>query len=45
MAKYGLAMNLVGVVLTVLATLFLLAPQQGIDFGKMPAWAAKSQTN
>ena len=43
MAKYGLAMNLVGVVLTVLATLFLLAPQQGIEFGKMPAWAAKSQ--
>jgi sodium-dependent dicarboxylate transporter 2/3/5 len=39
MAKYGLVMNLVGVVLTVLATLYLLAPQQGIDFGTMPDWA------
>lgn len=42
MAKYGLVMNLVGVVLTVLATLFLLAPQQGIEAGKLPAWAVQS---
>ncbi len=42
MAKYGLIMNLVGVVLTVLATLFLLAPQQGIEAGKMPEWAAQA---
>ena len=39
MAKYGLAMNWVGVLLTALATLLLLAPQQGIESGKVSAWA------
>lgn len=39
MVPYGLAMNLVGVILAVLTTLFLLAPQQGIDFHTMPDWA------
>jgi sodium-dependent dicarboxylate transporter 2/3/5 len=39
MARFGLAMNLAGVLLTLLATLFLLAPQQGIKFGTLPEWA------
>jgi len=43
MAKYGLVMNLVGVVLTVLTTLFLLAPQMGIEPGKLPAWVSTRQ--
>jgi len=39
MARVGLAMNLIGVVLTVLATFFLLVPQQRIDLKSMPKWA------
>lgn len=40
MAKSGLVMILVGVLFSVLATLYLLAPQQEIEAGKLPGWAA-----
>jgi sodium-dependent dicarboxylate transporter 2/3/5 len=42
MARYGLVMNLAGVLLTVLTTLYLLAPQQGIDVARPPDWAKAS---
>ena len=38
MVRYGLWLNLLGVLLTTIATFTLLIPQQGIELGRMPEW-------
>jgi sodium-dependent dicarboxylate transporter 2/3/5 len=39
MARYGLVLNLLGAVLILLTTLYLLEPQLGIQPGRLPDWA------
>jgi sodium-dependent dicarboxylate transporter 2/3/5 len=39
MARYGILLNLIGVVLITAATFLLLVPQLGITLGEFPAWA------
>jgi solute carrier family 13 (sodium-dependent dicarboxylate transporter), member 2/3/5 len=41
MAGYGLALNLVSVVVVAIATFVLLVPQLGISLEAMPAWARR----
>jgi len=39
MARYGILLNLLGVVLVTTATFLLLVPQLGISLGEFPSWA------
>ena len=39
MARYGILLNLLGVVLVTAATFLLLVPQLGISLGEFPSWA------
>ena len=41
MARYGFALNLIGVVIVTVATFALLVPQFGISLDAMPAWAER----
>ena len=41
MARYGFALNLIGVVIVALATFALLVPQLGISLDAMPEWARR----
>ncbi|HUG91259.1 MAG TPA: SLC13 family permease [Planctomycetaceae bacterium] len=41
MARYGFALNLIGVVVVTLATFALLVPQLGISLGAVPEWARR----
>ena len=44
MARKGLLMNLIGVVLLTLATVFYLVPHLGLSTGGLPEWAEASDT-
>ena len=39
MARYGVVLNVVGAILILAASMWLLEPQLGIEGGKLPAWA------
>ena len=41
MARAGILLNLIGVVLVTLVTYFIAVPVLGIELGQMPAWAAQ----
>ena len=41
MARYGLWLNLISIVVVTVATFWLLVPQFGISLDSMPEWAVR----